>query len=512
MSPLNAVLPAAFRRSPGAGALRGIAALVALAALAAFALFAALKVHSKGVCCADDAFIAHVAKNLALGEGYAATLRDDTAVYAPRRFDPMISTGPTLVLPAAALIAVFGNASWVPGATVVLVTVVLLLALRLALGPLVDPTRLDLAVPVFLALTLAFTAFHLEHWYALLGEVPAALLAILACLLPATRGLRWRTGAWSGVLLGLAFLAKTLAALYVVAFAVVVAFFASPLAPGAPGRESRRFLLAAAAGFALPVLAFESWKLLALGAHDYVRTWVRFLGVAGPLAAGGSARTLAGRVADGSAAFYARFGVSLFELNAVAWAAVLIARRYAGPLALALAALATGVTLQTAWWLLASNGWPRYMVIAMVVGAFLATTPLFCLPRLRHAAVYLSLLVVWCVGLWPRTAALVGDRDATASAALDRTVAFLKERRETRPYVGQWWATVADLEYRLPGSLHFRAYQTVTPEDWRRGFLVVVNETFVLKDDAAFARLLERCGAPVHEAPPYRAYRCGGEG
>ena len=491
--------------------MRWIAAFVAIGALAAFVVFASLKVQAKGVCCADDAFIAHVAKNIALGEGYISTLRDDTPTYTRRAFDPMISTGPTLVLPAAALTAVFGNASWVPGATVVLVTLALLLAVRFALGTAVDPVRLDLAVPVFLALCLAFTAFHLEHWYALLGEVPAALLAILACLLPATRGLHWRTGAWSGVLLGLAFLAKTLAALYVVAFVVVVAAACSPFAPGARGRSLRAFLAAVAASFALPVLAFESWKLVALGAHDYVRTWARFLGVASPLAASGAAHGVASRIADGSAAFYARFGISLLELNAVNWAAVLIARRCARPLALFLAALAAGVTLQTAWWLLSSNGWPRYMVIGLVVSAFLATAPLFCLPRPRHAAIYLSILAIWCIGLWPRTVAQVNDLDATSRAGLDRTVALLQNRPEARPYVGQWWATVADLEYRLPGSLHFRAYQAVTADDWQRGFLVVVNETFVLQDDDAFRQLLARCGAPVHDAPPYRVYRCGGE-
>jgi hypothetical protein len=491
--------------------MRWAAALVAIGALAAFVVFASLKVQAKGVCCADDAFIAHVAKNFARGEGYVSSLRDDTPLYTRRAFDPMISTGPTLLLPATALMAVFGNEGWVPGATMVLATLALLLAMRLALAKATDPVRLDFAVPVFLALCIAFTALHLEHWYALLGEVPAALLLVLACLLPATRGLDPRTGAWSGVLLGLAFLAKTLAALYFAAFVVVVAAACSPFAPGARGWKSPAFLVAVSVGFALPVLAFEAWKLATLGVHGYVRTWVRFLGVAGPLAVGGAARGAATRIADGSAAFYARFGISLLELNVINWAAVLIARRHAGTFALFLAALAAGVTLQTAWWLLSSNGWPRYMVIGLVVSAFLATVPLFCLRRPRHAAIYLLVLAIWCIGLWPRTVAQVTDLDASSRIGLERTVAFLQGRREALPYLGQWWATVADLEYRLPGSVHFRAHQAVTPEDWQRSFLVVVNETFVLRDDDVFRQLLARCGAPVHEAHPYRVYRCGGE-
>jgi hypothetical protein len=239
---------------------------------------------------------------------------------------------------------------------------------------------------------------------------------------------------------------------------------------------------------------------------------VRFFGVAGPLATGGAARSVADRVADGSAAFGARFGVSLAALNAANWAAVLLARRYARPLAPGLAALAAGVALQSAWWLLASNGWPRYMVIGVVVSAFLVSMPLAYLPRLRHAAVWLAILAVGCFGLWPRTVAQVTDLDATSRHALDATVAFLAARPEAPPYFGQWWATVADLEYRLPGSLHFRAYQALAPEDWGRGFLVVVNQAFLLPEDERFRELLARCGAPLHDAPPYRVYRCGGPG
>ena len=492
----------------GSSLLRLTAALIASAALAAFVFFVATKIQAKGVCCADDAFIAHVAKNLARGQGYAAALQHDSAHWALQLFDPMISTGAPLVLPAAALVTLFGNAGWVPGTTVLLVTVLLLLALRFSLASQLDGTRLDLAAPVFLALCVALTAFHLEHWYALLGEVPAALLVVLACMLPATRV---RTAAASGLLLGLAFLTKTLAALYAVVFFVALAAARPPLAKRPAGRESRALLVAAVVGCAVPVLAFELWKLLLLGASDYVRSWWRFGAAAGSLAAPGGGHMLATRIAEGSAAFYARFGFSLFELNAFNWVAVLVVQRFTSSrVALSAAALAAGVSLQSIWWLTTSNVWPRYMVMGLVVTAFLAVLPLVCLPRIRWVAVYAALLAVWSVGLWPRTVAQVRDVDATARINLDRTLAFLQNRPEVQPYVAQWWATVADLEYRLPAAANFRGFRSLSEDDWRRSFLVVVNDAFVFKGDVAFEQLLAQCGPPVYAAPPYRVHRCGG--
>ena len=150
------------------------------------------------------------------------------------------------------------------------------------------------------------------------------------------------------------------------------------------------------------------------------------------------------------------------------------------------------------------------MLTGLVVTAFLSVLPLVCLPRLKHATVYAALLALWSVGLWPRTVAQVRDFDATARMNLDRTVAFLQNRPEVQPYVGQWWATVADLEYRLPAVANFRGFRSLSEDDWRRSFLVVVNDRFVAKDDVAFEQLLAQCGPPVYAAPPYRVHRCGG--
>src|SRR5687767_14443995 len=90
----------------------GVAALALLACVGVyhFALVYTL-VFTNGLCCADDSAIAIVAKNLALGHGYATSLqhRGTPGLHA---FDFGISTGPALIVPASVLIRVFGNQPW----------------------------------------------------------------------------------------------------------------------------------------------------------------------------------------------------------------------------------------------------------------------------------------------------------------------------------------------------------------------------------------------------------------
>ena len=79
-----------------------------------------------GVRCGDDAFHAMIAKNLAMGLGYSTTASSATR-FVLTRFDPNTGVGPSLILPAALFVAVFGNREWVPG-----IAAVLLWSLRLS--------------------------------------------------------------------------------------------------------------------------------------------------------------------------------------------------------------------------------------------------------------------------------------------------------------------------------------------------------------------------------------------
>ena len=71
----------------------------------------------------DDAFFATVAKNLVNGNGFSAVFFDQDY-----KFHYGISSGPSLILPAAAMIFIFGNHYWVPELTAVLMIWSLLIA------------------------------------------------------------------------------------------------------------------------------------------------------------------------------------------------------------------------------------------------------------------------------------------------------------------------------------------------------------------------------------------------
>ena len=145
-------------------------------------------VFSNGLCCADDAYMAVAAKNLALGHGYAMSI--SPAGPGLRLFDTLLSTGPAVVLPAAAIIRVFGITPWAPGFATALVTTALLAMIGLVLGRRVGALRTVLYLAITLTLMYRLTAGpRFVHWYALLGEVPSVMFTILGVAL-----FVWRPG------------------------------------------------------------------------------------------------------------------------------------------------------------------------------------------------------------------------------------------------------------------------------------------------------------------------------
>ncbi|PYR98188.1 MAG: hypothetical protein DMG15_18510 [Acidobacteria bacterium] len=88
--------------------------LAAVLLLIIFAVIVYGHVFSNGLCCADDSTFATVAKNLAFGKGYVESTPLDGSI-GVKPFDPAVGTGPTVIIPAAALVYVLGNVPWAPG-------------------------------------------------------------------------------------------------------------------------------------------------------------------------------------------------------------------------------------------------------------------------------------------------------------------------------------------------------------------------------------------------------------
>ena len=177
----------------------------------------------------DDSWIAVAAKNLATGHGYTSSTVDIV------KFDPGVTTGPTLVLPAAALIKVFGNQYWVPSLTCWLATVIGMAGVWFSIRRFYKDTAN--AGFVFLGTFIVMVAYscgggsdwgsRLYFWHRLVGEVVAGLL-IYVGLATATLSLvraspKSLLNASSGLCLAAACLCKAISTFALVGLSFVIA-------------------------------------------------------------------------------------------------------------------------------------------------------------------------------------------------------------------------------------------------------------------------------------------------
>jgi hypothetical protein len=139
---------------------------------------------TKTPCCADDAYHSLIAKNLVFNGSYGKPLSSETVSL----FDPEIGSGPGLILPGAAMIALVGAQAWAPS-----LTTILLFTATLTLMTILLATRFPLAnVFLYTALCLlalvATTPFQ-QFAFVFIGEAPAFGYLMVGCaLLVTSRG------------------------------------------------------------------------------------------------------------------------------------------------------------------------------------------------------------------------------------------------------------------------------------------------------------------------------------
>lgn len=219
----------------------------------------------------DEAFNLTVPLNLLAGLGYSSDGALSGSTITP--FDPRISTGPTVLLPVTAVLAL--GADPVIGSRLVPVAFWMLLIAGLALLGIRTVGRWGGLVAA--AVPLAFNGLGsispIQGPADLLGEIPAAALLVWALIVLPRR-------AWlAGLLVGLAVQAKLIALLALPAFAVALWM----LAPGRGWQRiietlKRSWLPLVLAG--VPSLLFEVAALASLGLERYIehlRELVRFV-------------------------------------------------------------------------------------------------------------------------------------------------------------------------------------------------------------------------------------------
>ncbi len=225
----------------------------------------------------DEGYHLQIPLSLVTHGQYAST-RDGGGV-----FDPYVSPGPTVMLPAAASFSLFGT-----GLVQARVVMLIYFAAFLALVWLVSK-RLFGGIVAPLAIVVAACApSAFVHGATVLGEVPA-----LAFLMGAVLALSQRRFRMAGMLLGLAALTKFVFFLALVPVALLAAIEMASVPHGLRSRAGKPYLVTGALAF-VPAILWEAVQLGVLGLPAYFENKYLFVSFlmgnsgAGQLAQGAS--------------------------------------------------------------------------------------------------------------------------------------------------------------------------------------------------------------------------------
>lgn len=405
----------------------------------------------------DEAFNLTVPLNLLDGLGYSSDGALSGSTITP--FDPRISTGPVVLLPAAAVLAT-GMDPVLAARLVPLAFWVALLAGLAVLGRRIGGRWAALlAVAVPLAFTPGAGVSPIQGPADLLGEIPAAALVVWALIVLPRR-------AWlAGLFVGLAIQAKLIAFLALPAFAIAL-WVLSDGTGWARVREALRRSWPPLLFVAVPTLLVELAALLSLGFSGYVEhlraLWI-FVRSGGQGDAATSVLQKLGTLADSWSLPPAIAAVG--AVIAVALAAIGIIRRWRAStpaerlvIAYALAAL-VGALAFVGWWATASRLplWVRhpapgvyafFPLIAAVAVWAVTTLPRRGVVRIVGVVAAATVAVVVAAGagahvassFTPRSVTLESQREAIAPLA-----AWVDENDVEWLAADPWGAAVAPI-------------------------------------------------------------------
>ncbi len=403
----------------------------------------------------DDSWYSSVARNFAAGRGYV-TVYGETI----RDFDPQVTTGSAVILPAAALYFVFGNHYWAGDMAVALLAIPSLGAVLWVLAARwrLSPVLITLMVTLILLYSNERTSDgqvyrFLFLWSHLMAEIPAGAFVILSALLVSIARSDWRLHSLGGVFIGLAVYSK----LYV--------FFAAPgfiLAYAMLLQRERSVLppIAFAAGALVIAAAFESFRLAELGSvHAYVqntREVIHFYRTWGDLI-GSDSSTLA------NLSQQLKIGL-LVAAPFLIWLVVLMYDRLRAPahsgvdgekFTFGMILVVAAVTHFIWWWLINDAGWIRHMVPAFmyaIAGLFVLVT-LSRVSLVRYAGLaVVVVLVVPQIGSFRDFTPMLGQEPRLSALASTSSYIRSLDSQNVSFWGCGWWANrdvalVADVRF-----------------------------------------------------------------
>ena len=468
-----------------------------------FILFCIGSAISFGLCCVDDGVIALAAKSLAHGYGYSTHFLADGSppqFYGyPPQFSPAITTGPTLVLPCALMLRLFGDHEVIPGLVAITAWAATFTFLFERIRRRVTNGSLFAGIAIFCLSVAIVFVFHFENWHAFLGEVTAGALLILAHWILAMETLSPKWLFLGGLCVGLAIQTKNLALLG--GIGVLIA-----LAVRLKGRQRLPEILAYPAilfaGCILPTLLFESWKIIDLGIHGYLVNWSGFLAAAKRHGVGADRGPFLHLAGQRLAVIRHSFSINpLVYLIIVVLSLGTVAVRFSRSWIILASSVYASVFVWSVYWIYVSTGWARHFEIALLMACFALTIPIFGARSMKDALLFIGLAIFLLAPALPRLPFLrnrlnhglfasVGNRHARKKVV--KTIRNLHAKTPSVIFAGTWWAEYVDVEFDLQNII-IRHIDQVTQEPGPK--FVLVNKNYAIPNEHDYIE--KTLGAPI---------------
>lgn len=456
----------------------------------------------------DDAWIAMAAKNVAVGKGYATSISSEERVL----FDPLISTGPTLVLPAALLIYFFGQGDWVPGAAQLLVFAVQMIAFIMLSARFFGWQK---TLPLVALLMLTLMLISSRQWYfgALLGE-PVALgfLLLAAILLAAGRGQLEMSVA--GVFFALAVLTK-LISIFAIAGMIMAWLLGGIVNRLGAGLMLKNLGFTFVFGVGL-IVAAELAKLVVLGVTEYEvlikNTWlaVKLSTIDSTLTAADA--SLLGRLVNASEvldkSYFSIFimaALSIVPLVLVPW--LLHFERQNIVYWFALICF-FGSVVHLGYVFFLAPYWPRYFWVGVALFVVSAMVPLVETNRLVGSLLIAALLSgILMLGLHQPLLKMYSYIDSSRVPEERSQVVHILNTYSKMPYVAQSWSSIYDIVYSRDAEGQW-AYGNGIENFRNESFIGIINSSFTNKDSKFYKEVTSTCELLTHDSTHIRAYFC----
>ena len=206
------------------------------------------------------------------------------------------------------------------------------------------------------------------------------------------------------------------------------------------------------------------------------------------------------------------FGVNLIGLLALITFGMLLYWRSASKNWISLSAgLLLSVATTAIYWATLSVGLTRYLVIAVAMGAFLLSVPIFTLelwPKLLFALLTVVLLMTGLsrVGHRVQSADHGLFRPTPERAARASLVRIIEQRQQEAPTIlaSRYWRSFVDVEFSLPGSMNFKRIETVS--DLPGPKLILLNhrfDPFAPPEDELINKIRARTSSIIFAGGPY---------